>query len=177
MKNRLILLAIALAFLLALASAHALPINYSPSPSDLGDLDHHLVYTWRIDNINVNPATITGASLTFTSISNWDGNPNVLHLHLLDTAKGSGVRTFVDDPAGHVPVVDYTDDFISTRYHSQSNWLVAAGTGDTFLANHSFTLTPVTWTYTFSPAQVPSPASPFSRTASPSSAAPTTREP
>lgn len=154
MKNRLILLAIALAFFLALASAHALPITYSPSPSDLGDLDHHLVYTWRIDNININPATIAGASVTFTSIRNWDQNPNVLHLHLLDTAKGSGVRTFVDDPAGHVPVVDYTDDFISTRYHSQSNWLVAAGTGDTFLDNHSFTLTPVTWTYTFSPAEV-----------------------
>jgi hypothetical protein len=156
MKNRSILLAIALAFFVALASAHAVPvpITYSPSPSDLGDLDHHLVYTWRIDNINVNPATIKGASLTFTSIRNWDQNPNVLHLHLLDTAKGSGVRAFVDDPAGHVPVVDYTDDFISTRYHSQSNWLVAAGTADTFLDNHSFTLTPVTWTYTLSATEV-----------------------
>ena len=113
-----------------------------------------MVYTWRIDNVNVSPAAITGATLTFTSISNWDQNPNVLHLHLLDTAKSSGVRQFVDDPTGAAPVVDFTDDFISTRYHSQSNWLVAAGTGDTFLDDHSFTLTPVTWTYTFSGAEV-----------------------
>ena len=153
MKIRPTLLAMAFAFL-ALASARAVPVTYSPNPSDLGDLDHHMVYTWRIDNVNVSPAAITGATLTFTSISNWDQNPNVLHLHLLDTAKSSGVRQFVDDPTGAAPVVDFTDDFISTRYHSQSNWLVAAGTGDTFLDDHSFTLTPVTWTYTFSGAEV-----------------------
>jgi hypothetical protein len=75
-------------------------------------------------------------------------------MHLLDTAKGSGVRTFVDDPTGAAPVVDFTDDFISTRYHGQSNWLVAAGTSDTFLTDQSFTLSPVTWTYTFTPAQL-----------------------
>jgi hypothetical protein len=40
------------------------------------------------------------------------------------------------------------------RYHGQSNWVVAPGTSDTFLTNQSFTLTPVTWTYTFTPAQL-----------------------
>jgi hypothetical protein len=141
-------------FFLTLASVQAVPTTYAPSPSDLGDLDHHVLYTWRIDGVTVNPASITGATLTFTAIQNWDRNPNVLHLHLLDTAKYSGVHSFVDDPTGAAPVVDFTDDFISTRYHGQSNWLVAAGTSDTFLTDRSFTLTPVTWTYTFTAAQL-----------------------
>jgi len=143
-----------LGFALGLASARATPVTYTPSPGDLGDLDHHLVYTWRIDGVSLNPSSISSATLTFTSIQNWDGNPNVLHLHLLDTAKYSGVHTFVDDPSGAAPVTDFTDDFISTRYHAQSGWLVAAGTSDTFLTDQSFTLTPVTWTYTFTRAQL-----------------------
>src|SRR6267378_3379359 len=90
-------------------------ISFTPSPADLGDLDHHLVFTWRIDNITLDPNSITGASLTFNNISNWDANPNVLHLHLLETAKGAGVQSFVDDPTGAAPVTDFTDDFINTR--------------------------------------------------------------
>lgn len=155
MKTRsAFLILVTLGYFLSLAAALAVPTIYTPSPSDLGDLDHHVLYTWRIDGVTINPASITGASLTFTSIQNWDRNPNVLHLHLLDTAKYSGVRSFVDDPTGAAPVVDFTDDFINTRYHGQSNWLVAAGTSDTFLTNQSFTLTPVTWTYTFTAAQL-----------------------
>jgi hypothetical protein len=155
MKTRsAFLILVTLGYFLGLASARAVPAIYTPSPSDLGDLDHHVLYTWRIDGVNVNPANITGASLTFTSIQNWDQNANVLHLHLLDTARYSGVHSFVDDPTGAAPVVDFTDDFINTRYHGQSNWLVAAGTSDTFLTDQSFTTTPVTWTYTFTPAQL-----------------------
>ena len=155
MKTRsAFLILVTLGYFLSLASARAVPTTYTPSPSDLGDLDHHVLYTWRIDGVNLNPANITGASLTFTSIQNWDRNANVLHLHLLDTAKYSGVHSFVDDPTGAAPVVDFTDDFINPRYHGQSNWLVAPGTSDAFLTNQSFTTTPVTWTYTFTPAQL-----------------------
>jgi len=64
------------------------------------------------------------------------------------------VHSFVDDPTGAAPVTDFTDDFVSTRYHGASNWLVAPGTGDTLLTNQSFTLTPVTWTHTFTSAQL-----------------------
>src|SRR5437660_9537364 len=103
------LIVITLGYFLSLASAQAVPITYTPSPNDLGGLDHHLVYTWRIDGMTVNPARITGATLTFTAIRNWDGNANVLHLHLLDTAQYSGVHSFVDDPTGVAPVVDFTD--------------------------------------------------------------------
>lgn len=123
--------------------------TYVPNPVDLNDLDHHVVYTWRIDNITLNAANITGATLTFANIANWDSNPNVLHLHLLDTAKNAGVASFVDDTTGAVPVVDFTDDFKSPRYHGQSNWLVANGTADRFLTDKSFTINPTNYTYTF----------------------------
>jgi len=55
------------------------------------DLDHHRAYAWRVDNVNLKGETITGATLTFSNISNWDSNPNMLFIHLLDTAKAAGV--------------------------------------------------------------------------------------
>lgn len=129
-------------------------MSWSPNPSNLNNLDHHSLYTWRIDDLNVDPSKIRSVTLSFSSIRNWDKNANVLHLHLLDTAKRSGVRSFIDDPAGAAPVADLTDDFISTRYHNQSNWLVSAGTADTFLADQSFTLNPVNWSFTLTPSQL-----------------------
>ncbi|HZP84961.1 MAG TPA: hypothetical protein VFB21_25210 [Chthonomonadaceae bacterium] len=136
------------------APASAATLSFTPSPADLSDLDHHSVYTWRINGINLNGQTITGASLSFKDIRNWDSNPNVLHLHLLDTAKTGGVSSFVDDPNGTTPETDYTDDFISTRYHSDPHWLVSSGTADTFLIDKSFTTTPINYTYNFTSAQL-----------------------
>ncbi len=68
------------------------------------NLDHHDAYTWQIDNVNVAGKTITGATLTFTNISNWDANPNMLFIHLLDSAKNAGVSSFVDAPLNQAPV-------------------------------------------------------------------------
>jgi hypothetical protein len=118
---------------------------YQPTPANLNDLDHHMAYTWRIDNVNLAGQTITGAKLTFKNIRNWDGNPNMLFVHLLDTAKNAGVASFVDDPSNSSPVTDITDDFANTRYHNRSDWLVANGTADTFLAQHSFPTTGSDW--------------------------------
>ncbi len=131
-------------------------VTFQPTPVDMNDLDHHLVYTWRIDNIQLNGLAITDATLSFTNISNWDLNSNVLHLHLLDTAINPGVASFVDDPTGSVPVTDLTDDFISGRYHGSANWLVKSGTGDTFLADKSFTTTPVDYSLNFTTSQLQS---------------------
>ncbi|MEO8044903.1 MAG: hypothetical protein ABI674_08345 [Spartobacteria bacterium] len=140
--------------LAASAQATVTTLSFQPNPADMNDLDHHLVYTWRLDDISLSGMAITGATLSFTNISNWDTNPNVLHLHLLDTAINPGVASFVDDPTNGVPVTDLTDDFISTRYHGDSNWLVKAGTGDTFLADKSFTTTGVNYTYNFTATQL-----------------------
>jgi hypothetical protein len=140
----------------ATSVASAAVTSFQPNPVDLNDLDHHQVYTWRIDNINLGGETITGASISIKSIANWDTGPNMLFIHLLDTAKKSGVRSFVDDPsnATPVPASQIIDDFANTRYHNQSNWLVANGTADTFLTSRSFTTTPTDYVYTFTADQL-----------------------
>ena len=129
--------------------------TYQPNPADLNDLDHHLVYTWRIDAIDLSNVAITSATLTIKNIANWDSNPNILHVHLLDTAINPGVASFIDDPtAPGIPVMDLTDDFVSARYHGDPGWLVAAGTLDTFLAEPSFTTTGTDYTLSLTDAQL-----------------------
>jgi hypothetical protein len=114
------------------------------------DLDHHSAYTWRIDNVNLAGQTIMGATLTFSRISNWDTNPNMLFIHLLDTATRAGVASFTD--ASGTPVTNIADNFAGSLLGS--NPLVAAGTGNTFLTQQSFTTTPTTFVYTFTTSQL-----------------------
>lgn len=154
MKKFLVSLA-ALVVLGLSSSAKADTLTYTPNPVDLNDLDHHSVYTWRMDNVNLNGKTITGARITFTNIANWDNNPNKLYIHLLDTAKQSGVRSFVDDPNSSNTQVSMIDDFVDTRYHNQSSWLVANGTADTHLHTYvNLTTTPSTLVYNFSASEL-----------------------
>ncbi|HEY2157548.1 MAG TPA: PEP-CTERM sorting domain-containing protein [Isosphaeraceae bacterium] len=134
----------------------ASPLTFTPHPADLSVLNHQDVYTWRIDNINLGSEVVTGAQLTIKNIANWDSGPNMLFVHLLDSAKSAGVATFVDDPSSNTTEneKDIVDDFANPRYHSQPNWLVAPGTADTFLTSKSFTTIPTTFTYTFTAAQL-----------------------
>ncbi|CAN5380699.1 hypothetical protein BH20VER3_BH20VER3_17720 [soil metagenome] len=149
-----LLAALATVFLAASAQATVTSLSFQPTPADMYDLDHHRLYTWRIDNISLTGQAVTSATLSFTNIRNWDSNPNVLHLHLLDTALNPGVASFVDDPTGSIPVRDLTDDFVSTRYHNDSKWLLKAGTADTFLADPTFTTTGVNYTINFTASQL-----------------------
>jgi hypothetical protein len=150
-----ILVSLAVLFVLGLSSAaKADTLTFTPSPVDLNDLDHHSVYTWRVDNVNLNGKTVTGARITISNIANWDANANKLFIHLLDTAKSAGVSSFIDDPNPNNTSVTIDDDFVDTRYHNQSGWLVANGTADTFLTSHSFTTTPTNFVYDFTAAQV-----------------------
>ena len=150
-----ILVSLAVLFVLGLSSAaKADTLTFTPSPVDLNDLDHHSVYTWRVDNVNLNGKTVTGARITISNIANWDANANKLFIHLLDTAKSAGVSSFIDDPNSNNTNVTIDDDFVDTRYHNQSGWLVANGTADTFLTAPSFTTTPTNFVYNFTAAQV-----------------------
>lgn len=138
--------------LVAITTGRATSFQYSPTPTNLYDLDHHSAYTWRIDNIQLGGQTVTSASLTFTNIRNWDTNPNILFIHLFDTAKNSGVQSFLDATGTPVPVNQMQDNFAGSLL--ASNPLIAAGTGNTFLASPSFSMTGSTYTIQFSAAQI-----------------------
>ncbi len=116
------------------------------------DLDHHSAYTWKIGGVNLARKTITSATITFRNISNWDRNPNMLFLHLLDTAKNSGISSFQDASLTQSPVTDINDNFAGSRY--LSNPLVSPGTANTFLTQQSFTMTPTNFVYTFTADQL-----------------------
>jgi hypothetical protein len=112
------------------------------------DLDHHNAYTWQFGNVVI-PAghTITGASVTFRNIANWDTNQNRLFVHMLDSARSfssptstrtatvNGVTSFVDASGTPVPSNQIQDYFAGN-----DSALVAAGTGDTFLFDRSFNM-------------------------------------
>lgn len=149
------LFALATLVLLAFpAAALADTITFRPTPADMSDLDHHRAYSWRVNNVNLNGQTITGARLTIKNIRNWDNNRNILFIHMLDTARFAGVASFVDDPTNAAPVTDIRDDFIDPRYHNRSNWLVAPGTAGTFLTSPSFTTTARTFVFDLNAAQL-----------------------
>jgi len=116
------------------------------------DLDHHSAYTWRIDSVNLAGKTITSAKITFSNISNWDRNANMLFVHLLDTARTAGVASFID--ASGTPVLEsqIQDNFAGDLYNS--NPLVAPGIGNTFLFAQSFSTTPTTFVYNFTAEQL-----------------------
>jgi hypothetical protein len=158
-KLFLIFAALIVIALPAVASADTITFNAPATGANQGsgganqfNLDHHEAYTWRIDGVNLAGKSITSATLTFRNISNWDRNPNMLFVHLLDTAKRAGVNSFQDAPLSQVPVTDINDDFAGTRY--ANNPLVAAGTDNTFLTQHSFNMTPTNFVYTFTADQL-----------------------
>jgi len=66
--------------------AAALATIYSPTPTNPSDLDHRLLYTWKISVPTPASQTVPNVSLTLTHVYNWDSNANKLFLHLLTTS-------------------------------------------------------------------------------------------
>jgi len=65
-----------------------------PPDRDLGDLNHYRNYTWGMNtpwdttpDENNEYEHVIAATLSFSKIRNWDDNPNVLYIHLLDQAR------------------------------------------------------------------------------------------
>jgi hypothetical protein len=88
------LAAVAAALLIGFhAPASAATLTYVPNSVDLQDLDHHNIYTWEITGINTlipSGQTVTGATLFFDNIRNWNSSANRLFIHLLDTVLTPG---------------------------------------------------------------------------------------
>jgi PEP-CTERM motif len=163
--KKLLLSLAALVVLAAPSAVKADTLTFQPpvSPTgqrDLNDLDHHKVYAWRVDNVNLQGKVITGAKLTIKNIRNWDDGPNRLFIHLLDSAKAAGVSSFTDDTRDRSRLTDQQlqesiiDDFANPRFHGNANWLIAPNTGDTHLFDGSFGTTASTFVYNFTAAEI-----------------------
>ena len=111
------MLALAVAVLVTTGSAWAdTTMLFSPIPNDLNDLDHTKAYRWGFDVSLPAGEEVASASLTIFNIRNWDNNPNVLYIHLLDWTQ-SGVNQATDNEGGgdyfatysypHTPLVTY----------------------------------------------------------------------
>ncbi|MCD6394920.1 MAG: hypothetical protein J7M40_15630 [Planctomycetes bacterium] len=86
-------------------------IGYSPTPSDMYDLDHAYYYTWGIDlgfNSTDPGYEIQAAELVFTNIRNWNANPNILFLHMFESAP-SGLQDNRDNQGAYD--YDFDDAF------------------------------------------------------------------
>ena len=107
--------------LLTSPGAHAQgTYSYQPTPKDMNDFDHHSLYTWSLNTpgVDTTAVSVTGASLTFTNIANWEKASNAMHLWMFDTSVYGGVKEFADDKSSNSNVSDLTDDFSNGRYHN-----------------------------------------------------------
>jgi len=96
-KRMVIILAILLAVGFS-SPVKATPYTFQPNPVNLYNLDHGQYYKWGINWTVPNGEVITGATLFFNDIRNWDSNPNDLWVHLLPAAT-SGVTVKWDGQA------------------------------------------------------------------------------
>jgi hypothetical protein len=153
--------------LASLVTSRATTYTFSPTPANLNNLDHHLVYSWRVDNITLGTnVVITGATLTFSHIANWDNTANMLFVHLLDTAKYAGVHSFTDATGAPVSSSQIHDNFATPYLNTTNpsspyyNPLIVSGTGNTpatgntWLFSRPFTMTPTNYTFTFTAAEL-----------------------
>lgn len=161
--RRVLLAAIGLVLAMALPRAASAATLYFYAPGavapnlagDLGDLDHHNVYTWLIQNVNTlipNGTTITGAKLHIDNIYNWDASANRLYLALLNSANTTtntttvGVGTLTRLASGTTggntalssAVYETVDSTVATP--TQANWqddLSRVNTGSPCTTNYS----------------------------------------
>lgn len=96
--KKIALLAIALMIILGAVAANAAVYTFTPTPKDLGDLDHYKYFTWGI-NWTHTSETITGATLKIFNIYDWKYEVDSLYIHLLDNP-ALGTRSFTDNQGG-----------------------------------------------------------------------------
>lgn len=118
------------------------------APDALKSMGHSSYYAWKISPILPSGETITGASLFFDDIRNWNNAKNELYVSLLDgNGLSNGVTSFGDYDdgfvdgllgfSGYVPLVtlsgftttpvDITIDFTSSHTATLNNYFMANG--------------------------------------------------
>jgi PEP-CTERM motif len=118
MRNMGLILAAAIALLPA--AAWATTVTWTPYDPDMDDLNHSYVYGWGIaDDLTGAGEDVVSATLTISSIANWDANENDLYIHLLDnlpigmtrvSESAFGGDPDSDDLVGYGPLVLHWSD-------------------------------------------------------------------
>jgi hypothetical protein len=114
MRKKLSLLAIA-----GIAQASCYGISFTPSPANLGDLDHHLAYFWGLSWTLPAGQQIVSAQLRFTQIYDWQVEPDALYIHLFNNSI-NGVSSWEENPndvlsdyfagmTGQIPITTWSD--------------------------------------------------------------------
>jgi len=118
-KSKSIISACMVAVGVIAVSANADVYTFQPYPTDLFDLSHSKYYTWKIDLSLLGGEPITGASLFFDDIRNYNSGDNRLFVSLLPgswlwdglTEYTDVLPGYTDDNGlytGHVPLITYT---------------------------------------------------------------------
>lgn len=97
--KKIVFLTIVLMFTMGAVAANAAVYTFTPTPKDLGDLDHTKFFTWGI-NWTHTSETITGATLKIFKIYDWAHEVDSLYIHLLDNP-AIGTTTFTDNQGGY----------------------------------------------------------------------------
>jgi hypothetical protein len=115
--------------MVGMAEANLYTLQPPPAPDhDLWDLDHNYYYAWKITPSELNLSSdeiITGASLSFDNIQNWDSQPNSLHISLLvgdDLSFTGEVFTGVDNSSSGDNVLDDFAGISLVTFENLPNW-------------------------------------------------------
>ena len=155
-------------------AASADTLTFQPPVANMDNLDHHYIYTWRIDGVtqmgnlmaaNANHV-VTSVRLYFENISNWDNTANRLFVHLLDDAKhGSNYlraqtsvnrRLYQNGDTTGQPVIDIDDDFSNSQSYGNDAWMQSDKRSALQKETKSFTTAAEAYTYSFTEAQIAS---------------------
>lgn len=123
----------------------------NPGGTKQFDLDHYNAYTWSITHNFAANTTITGATMTFNNISNWDNNPNRLYVNMLDYARNAS-NNYVDRVQDNT--VDPTRASEFSDYFDSANALAGGAEKIDITTLANLTTTASTITYTFNAAQL-----------------------
>jgi hypothetical protein len=88
---------VVIALLLSLGTVYGNTFTYTPTPKDLGDLDHGYYYYWQITDPSLQSSLqnqkIVSATITFSNIWDWTAESNHrLYIHLANTKPAGGTR-------------------------------------------------------------------------------------
>jgi len=95
--------------LFAFGSASAGIHHFTPNPADMYDLDHGHYYGWGIDH-DFGTEKISEVILTFKHINNWDNDPNMLFINMMDQMDAGVFLGWEDYAVGsYGEIINYYD--------------------------------------------------------------------